>query len=106
MGDHRGVSQDARCQGQVPIENVIGRAFVIVWPSSRWTGLSVPATFDERADAAGAPVAAAPAGIRPADARPGHGDVVLIAANPRICVAIRRVPDGVVGRGDVGSVRD
>src|SRR3982751_3791249 len=42
MGDHRAVSQDARCQGPVPIDNVIGRAFVIVWPSSRFTGLSVP----------------------------------------------------------------
>lgn len=42
MGDHRSVSQDARCQGPVPIKNVIGRAFVIVWPSSRFTTLSVP----------------------------------------------------------------
>jgi signal peptidase I len=42
MGDHRRVSQDARCQGPVPIENVIGRAFVIVWPSSHFTSLSVP----------------------------------------------------------------
>ncbi|GIF18562.1 hypothetical protein Ate02nite_12920 [Paractinoplanes tereljensis] len=42
MGDHRAVSQDARCQGPVPIKNVIGRAFVIVWPSSRFTSLSVP----------------------------------------------------------------
>ena len=42
MGDHRGVSQDARCQGPVPIKNIIGRAFVIVWPSSRFTSLSVP----------------------------------------------------------------
>src|SRR3954470_20836603 len=42
MGDHRAVSQDARCQGPVPIDNVIGRAFVIVWPSSRFTSLSVP----------------------------------------------------------------
>jgi len=45
MGDHRLVSLDARCQGQVPIENVIGRAFVIVWPSNRWEGLNVPVTF-------------------------------------------------------------
>ncbi|UWP87369.1 signal peptidase I [Dactylosporangium fulvum] len=45
MGDHRGVSQDSRCQGQVPIENVIGRAFVILWPSSRWGWLPVPDTF-------------------------------------------------------------
>jgi signal peptidase I len=42
MGDHRQVSQDARCQGPVPIENVIGRAFVIVWPSSHFTSLTVP----------------------------------------------------------------
>jgi signal peptidase I len=46
MGDHRLVSQDSRCQGQVPIENVIGRAFVIVWPSGRWAGLSVPPAFE------------------------------------------------------------
>jgi signal peptidase I len=42
MGDHRRVSQDSRCQGPVPIANVIGRAFVIVWPSARWDGLPVP----------------------------------------------------------------
>jgi len=46
MGDHRVVSQDSRCQGQVPIKNVIGRAFVILWPSSRWGWLSVPKTFE------------------------------------------------------------
>jgi signal peptidase I len=55
MGDHRLVSQDSRCQGQVPIKNVIGRAFVVVWPSSRWAGLPVPSTFASvpRAVAAG-----------------------------------------------------
>ncbi|NJC81686.1 signal peptidase I [Planosporangium mesophilum] len=47
MGDHRLVSQDSRCQGQVPIENVIGRAFTIVWPSRHWSGLGVPATFSQ-----------------------------------------------------------
>ncbi|WP_192767612.1 signal peptidase I [Plantactinospora soyae] len=47
MGDHRLVSQDARCQGPVPIDNVIGRAFVIVWPFGNWTSLPVPETFDE-----------------------------------------------------------
>jgi signal peptidase I len=46
MGDHRQVSQDSRCQGQVPIENVIGRAFVIVWPNDRWSSLSQPDTFE------------------------------------------------------------
>jgi signal peptidase I len=42
MGDHRAVSQDARCQGPVPIENVIGRAFVVVWPTDRFKSLDVP----------------------------------------------------------------
>ncbi|HEX2773258.1 MAG TPA: signal peptidase I, partial [Micromonosporaceae bacterium] len=59
MGDHRLVSQDARCQGPVPIDNVIGRAFVIVWPVSRWTSLDIPGTFPIAAP--GRPVAADPA---------------------------------------------
>lgn len=46
MGDHRQVSQDSRCQGQVPIDNVIGRAFLIVWPNGRWGSLSRPETFN------------------------------------------------------------
>lgn len=50
MGDHRSVSQDARCQGPVPIENVIGRAFVVVWPSERFTGLDVPEVWKKFAD--------------------------------------------------------
>jgi signal peptidase I len=45
MGDHRLVSQDSRCSGQVPIANVIGKAFVIVWPSGHWNTLGTPATF-------------------------------------------------------------
>ncbi len=47
MGDHRAVSQDSRCQGPVPIKNVIGRAFVIVWPTAHWTSLSIPKTFEK-----------------------------------------------------------
>jgi signal peptidase I len=55
MGDHRKVSQDSRCRGPVPIDNVIGRAFVVVWPSDRWTGIGVPPTFANvpKASAAG-----------------------------------------------------
>ena len=41
MGDHRLVSRDSRCQGQVPISNIIGRAVAIVWPSSRWADLGI-----------------------------------------------------------------
>jgi signal peptidase I len=64
MGDHRAVSQDARCQGPVPIGNVIGRAFVIVWPSSRFTGLSVPENW--KAYGAAHPVAEGTPGTIPA----------------------------------------
>ncbi len=45
MGDHRFVSQDSRCSGQVPVANVIGKAFVIVWPSAHWDTLGTPSTF-------------------------------------------------------------
>jgi signal peptidase I len=67
MGDHRQVSQDSRCQGQVPIDNVIGRAFVIVWPNGRWNSLPQPDTFasvPSPATAAG-PLAPAPASPAP-----------------------------------------
>jgi len=45
MGDHRLVSSDSRCSGQVPIANVIGKAFVIVWPNAHWNTLGTPSTF-------------------------------------------------------------
>jgi signal peptidase I len=65
MGDHRLVSQDSRCQGQVPIDHVIGQAFVVVWPSSRWNSLPVPPTFKDvpKPFAAGPP----PGGHLPAE---------------------------------------
>ncbi|MEO3817955.1 signal peptidase I [Plantactinospora sp. B24E8] len=69
MGDHRLVSQDARCQGTVPIDNVIGRAFVIVWPLSHWTSLPVPDTFEDLPT----PVAA-PATLDAPGAGDGHRD--------------------------------
>jgi signal peptidase I len=60
MGDHRAVSQDARCQGPVPIDNIIGRAFVIAWPTSRFATLHVPEVWKTYAadhpTALGAPV--------------------------------------------------
>jgi signal peptidase I len=39
MGDNRGASQDSRRFGPVPEDEIIGRAFVKVWPPSRWGGL-------------------------------------------------------------------
>ena len=53
MGDHRAVSYDSRLHmldpgdGTIPESKVLGRAFVIVWPPSRWRVLSIPATFGQ-----------------------------------------------------------
>jgi signal peptidase I len=40
MGDHRNMSQDSRFVKAVPEKDVIGRAFVVIWPPSRWKFLS------------------------------------------------------------------
>jgi signal peptidase I len=47
MGDNRGQSLDSRYHldldsGQVPIENVVGKAFVVVWPFSHFGGVVEP----------------------------------------------------------------
>jgi signal peptidase I len=53
MGDHRLVSYDSRGHmgdpggGTIPESSVIGRAFVIIWPPSRWGFLNIPATFEQ-----------------------------------------------------------
>jgi signal peptidase I len=53
MGDHRGVSYDSRGHmgdpggGTIPENSVLGRAFVIIWPPSRWGFLNIPATFEQ-----------------------------------------------------------
>ena len=55
MGDHRSVSSDSRDHlgnpggGTVPENAVLGRAFVIIWPPSRWRILPIPATFEQPA---------------------------------------------------------
>ena len=64
MGDHRSVSWDSRGHmsdpgnGTIPENHVVGRAFVIVAPISRWRILPIPATFQQPRLAASA--AAAP----------------------------------------------
>jgi signal peptidase I len=51
MGDNRPVSDDSRLRQYdpghrtIPESDVIGRAFVIVWPPSRWRFLPIPSTF-------------------------------------------------------------
>ncbi len=53
MGDNRAVSYDSRLHrndpgnGTIPESQVIGRAFLIVWPPSRWRILPIPSTFDQ-----------------------------------------------------------
>ncbi|MEU8925104.1 signal peptidase I [Kitasatospora sp. NPDC048545] len=68
MGDHRANSLDSRFHmdqpggGTVPVDNVIGRAFVVAWPINHWATLPVPATFDQKGLAAAAPMAPPVAG--------------------------------------------
>jgi signal peptidase I len=52
MGDHRAASADSRVHldfdsGTIPLERVVGRAFVVFWPVNRAGTLSPPATFDD-----------------------------------------------------------
>jgi len=55
MGDHRSASADSRAHigepggGFVPVDRVIGRAFVVIWPWSDKKVLQIPATFDQPA---------------------------------------------------------
>ncbi|WP_293772842.1 signal peptidase I [Sporichthya sp.] len=54
MGDHRSLSADSRVHmtdpgnGTIPADNVVGRAFVLVWPLGRWSTLGVPDTFKRK----------------------------------------------------------
>ena len=53
MGDNRTISDDSRLRmtdpghGTVPESQVVGRAFLIVWPPSHWRVLPIPSTFDQ-----------------------------------------------------------
>ena len=57
MGDNRSFSDDSRShdqadfpdQGTVPENEVAGRAFLIIWPLSRFGDLPIPATFGQAA---------------------------------------------------------
>jgi signal peptidase I len=65
LGDHRAISDDSRGHvddpgnGTVPENMVIGRAFLIVWPPSRWRVLPIPPTFLQPGIAAKAAAAGA-----------------------------------------------
>jgi signal peptidase I len=75
MGDNRAVSDDSRLRqarpggGTIPESQVIGRAFMIVWPPSRWRILPIPSTFGQPGVSKPAHAAASGAGM----ASPGDG---------------------------------
>ncbi len=75
LGDHRGISDDSRGHemdpgnGMIPESEVVGRAFVIVWPPSQWRVLPIPVTFQQpgivpAAKSAAGPVRAQQASVR------------------------------------------
>ena len=55
MGDHRGDSDDSRYHtsdpggGAIPENEVVGRAFLIIWPPSQLRDLPIPSTFSQAA---------------------------------------------------------
>jgi signal peptidase I len=81
MGDNRFFSADSRDHegdpggGTIPESAVVGRAFVIIWPASRWRILPIPATFEQPAlnnshgAAAAGPAGSSAAGLDSATAR-------------------------------------
>jgi signal peptidase I len=83
MGDHRLISDDARDHlgdpggGTIPENAVVGRAFVIIWPPSRWRFLPIPATFQQ-------PKLNAAAASSP---RPGTNDAAASALPPGLLSA-------------------
>jgi signal peptidase I len=66
LGDHRGISDDSRGHeadpgnGMIPESEVIGRAFVIVWPPGQWRILPIPSTFEQPGITASGSALAAP----------------------------------------------
>jgi signal peptidase I len=99
MGDHRGNSQDSRAyigdqfKGTVPIAQVIGRAFVKVWPVARWGGLPVPPAWQ------GVPLAgAAPPAAGQSRAGVG-GSAPATASGSQPVHAVVRPPVGAPGGG-------
>jgi signal peptidase I len=66
MGDNRNDSDDSRYRqsfpgkGTIPESAVVGRAFVVIWPLSRWSDVPIPETFKQAGLTAASAAAAAP----------------------------------------------
>ncbi len=83
MGDHRDDSEDSRYHlsdpggGAIPESEVVGRAFLIVWPPSQLRDLPIPSTFSQAALRSG-PAGAAMVGVRTV----GPAALAAVAALP------------------------
>jgi signal peptidase I len=109
MGDHRGDSDDSRYHtgdpggGAIPTSEVVGRAFLIIWPPSQLRDLPIPSTFSQAAlhsgpagaamigavDAGGT-VLSAVAAVPVAGAAAGAG----VLGAPLLLLRRRRLPAG------------
>jgi signal peptidase I len=69
MGDNRNQSADSRVHigdpggGAIPVDDVVGKVFVVVWPIGRWDVIGRPDIFDSLDQAAGLATPLAPAGL-------------------------------------------
>jgi signal peptidase I len=82
MGDHRSDSGDSRYHaddpggGAIPINEVVGRAFLVIWPPSQLRDLPIPSTFDQAALHGGTAGAAV---LQTGGPAAGAGETVLAA---------------------------
>jgi signal peptidase I len=100
MGDHRSDSDDSRYHsgdpggGAIPENEVVGRAFLIIWPPSQIRDLPIPATFQQATLHAGtalSAVAAAPVA--------GVAGAAGVVSAPLLLLRRRRASPG-PGRAD------
>ena len=88
MGDHRSDSDDSRFHpgdpggGAIPENQVVGRAFLIIWPPSQLRDLPIPTTFHQAALHAGA-----------------AGAAVLNVGGPALAAGVLAVPALLLRRG-------
>ncbi|MGA3151304.1 MAG: signal peptidase I [Streptosporangiaceae bacterium] len=86
LGDHRAISDDSRGHvddpgnGTIPESAVVGRAFMIVWPPSRWRILPIPSTFGQAGISR--PAGSAARGTAAAAAAADAGVPVVAAPSP------------------------
>jgi len=87
MGDHRSDSDDSRYHpgdpggGAIPENQVVGRAFLIIWPPSQIRDLPIPSTFQQATLHAGA-AAAAVLGVSGTAVTVGGAALSAVAAVP------------------------